>query len=74
MNCIASLMSYDGIFIRNKEEKQSETDPSSLGMSRAMKSSTCVFSEVLGNGQSEEERHPDYEEVPHRVHVRELQE
>lgn len=39
-----------------------------------MKSSTGEFPEVLGNGQPEEEGDAHNEEVPHRVHVCELQE
>lgn len=54
--------------------KAKETYPASFSMSRAMKSSTSVFPKVVWNGEPEKEGHPHDEEVPHRVHVCELQE
>lgn len=39
-----------------------------------MKSRTSVLPKVVRNGEPEKEGHPYDEEVPHRVHVRELQE
>jgi hypothetical protein len=47
------------------DEKTKKTHPYSTGMSRTMKSLGCVFPEILGNRQTQEEGNASDEQVPH---------